>query len=152
MSVLFFYGINKAAESSSKANFAKRSATRGKAGAFFCTRVITELASGREEIEFFSAPEQLTARFRRTKIAPSVLVLVISSADTLESLISIKDLFDDLFIVIILIGSGLESQQRARALGPHFIARADDNPDDVVRVLSDFLGHSKKKSRDERMD
>jgi len=139
MKVLFFSDTKKNEGSSANRCLPKGSRERGIPGKGHYVGIIAELFSRNVAVEFCGTAAQLATRLSRPKTPPSVLVLVVDGPETLSSLITAKDLFDDTYVVVILAGEGLELQKRALSLEPRYIARDDDDPGHVSAVLFKLL-------------
>ncbi|MCP4114602.1 MAG: hypothetical protein GY737_04230 [Desulfobacteraceae bacterium] len=90
-----------------------------------------------EEIEVCDTVHRLIARFHQPKVAPAVLILVIDGQQTLESLISVRDLFDGIPVIVILTGEDPQTLRRTYTLGPRYISHGDDL-DHVAEVLANL--------------
>lgn len=101
--------------------------------------IIAELFSRNVAVEVCSTAARLATRLSRPKAPPSILILVVDGPETLSSLITAKDLFDDAYVVAILAGEGLELQKRTLSFEPRYIARDDDDPGHVSAVLFKLL-------------
>jgi hypothetical protein len=77
-------------------------------------------------IEFCDSVPQLTARFHRPMAAPAVVVLVIDGQDTLESLISVRDFFDGIPVIVIHTFESPQNLRQTYALCPRYIGHDDD--------------------------
>lgn len=77
-------------------------------------------------IEFCDNVPQLTARFHRPMAAPAALILVIDGQDTLESLISVRDFFDGIPVIVIPTFESPQTLRQTYALCPRYIGHDDD--------------------------
>ncbi len=88
-------------------------------------------------IEFCDTVPQLTARFHRPMAAPTVLILVIDGQDTLESLISVRDFFDGIPVIIIPTFESPQTLRQTYTLCPRYIGNGD-NLIHVAAVLANL--------------
>jgi len=100
-------------------------------------RLIKAFGPNIGELEFCDTVLQLTARFHRPMAAPAVLILVIDGQDTLESLISVRDFFDGIPVIIIPTFESPQTLRQTYALCPRYIGN-DDNLIHVAAVLANL--------------
>ncbi len=92
-----------------------------------------------ENTEIYSTIDTLGKRLRRPSYNISVAVLLISSREELRDVLSIRHLFDNIKIILILPDRKNETIVIGHKLRPRFLSYTDSDFIDVVVVLENML-------------
>ena len=77
-------------------------------------------------------------------------VLLAASKGQLSELLSLRELLNDVRIILILPDRGRETISQGHLLRPRFLSYADGDLTDVIAVLSKMLERLNRNSKDER--
>lgn len=88
-----------------------------------------------EKLEIFRTIDSLSRRLRQPLNDVAIAVLLATKRKDLLKLLSIKDLFDDIKIILILPDSNKDTISLGYKLYPRFVSYADSNFMDVAAVL-----------------
>ena len=92
-----------------------------------------------ENTEIYSTIDTLGKRLRRPSYNIAIAVLLISSREELRSVLSIRHLFDNIKIVLILPDRKNETIVIGHKLRPRFLSYTDNDFIDVAVVLENML-------------
>ena len=93
----------------------------------------------REQIELFRSIDSLSRRLCVATYNLNVAVLLASSRKDLSEILSIRDLFRDIRIILILPDRDRDTISQGHKLYPRFLSYVDDNFADVAAVLEKML-------------
>ncbi|MBW1741791.1 MAG: hypothetical protein JRJ42_11835 [Deltaproteobacteria bacterium] len=103
-------------------------------------RVIEALVP-RRKTEIYRTMESLSGRLRQSKYDLAIAVLLAASSEDLMELLSIRDLLDDVRIILVLPDRENDTIRKGHTLRPRFLTYADSNFVDVSAVLSKMLAN-----------
>ena len=89
--------------------------------------------------EIYRTIESLSYRLQQPKYDLAVAVLLASSREDLVDLLSIRNLLDDLRVILLLPNREKETINKGHTLRPRFLTYADSNLLNVAAVLSKML-------------
>lgn len=89
--------------------------------------------------EIYRTIDSLSHRLRQPKYDLAVAVLLASSREDLVDLLSIRDLLDDLRIILLLPNREKDTIDKGHTFRPRFLTYADCNLLNVAAVLSKML-------------
>lgn len=115
-------------------------------------RVIEGLVP-RKRTETYRTIDSLARRLRRPRYDLAVVVLLAAGKQDLLDLLSIRDLLEDLRIVLLLPNRQKDTIAKGHTLRPRFLTYADSDFSDVAAVLRKMLENvynNKKSSKKER--
>jgi len=92
-----------------------------------------------ENTEIYSTIDTLGKRLRRPSYNIAIAVLLISSREELRDVLSIRHLFDNIKIVLILPDRNNETIVIGHKLRPRFLSYTDSDFKDVAAVLKKML-------------
>ena len=92
--------------------------------------------------EFYLTIDDLTNRLRRPKGDPAIAVLLAGSQKDFMDILSIRDLLDQLRIILILPDRNDDTVRKGHALFPRFLTYVDGNFDWVKAVLEKMLSNN----------
>ena len=92
-----------------------------------------------ENTEIYSTIDTLGNRLRQPSYNIAVAVLLISSREELRDVLSIRHLFDNIKIILILPDRKNETIVTGHKLRPRFLSYTDSNFIDVAVVLENML-------------
>ncbi len=92
-----------------------------------------------ENTEIYSTIDTLGKRLRRPSYNIAIAVLLISSREELRDVLSIRHLFDNIKIVLILPDRNNETIVIGHKLRPRFLSYTDSDFIDVAVVLENML-------------
>jgi len=92
-----------------------------------------------ENTEMYSTIDTLGKRLRRPSYNIAVAVLLISSSEELRNVLSIRHLFDNIKIILILPDRKNETIVIGHKLRPRFLSYTDSDFIDVAVVLENML-------------
>ncbi len=104
-----------------------------------------ELVVKTTEIEIFRTTENLKSRLYRFIHNLEVAVLLASSRKELQYIVSIRDLFGDIRIILILPDRERDTISQGHKLYPRFLSYVDSNFADVAAVLAKMLKNMESK-------
>lgn len=93
----------------------------------------------REQIELFRSIDSLSRRLRQATDNLNVAVLLASSRKDLSEILSIRDFFRDIRIILVLPDREKDTIANGHRMYPRFISYADDDFKDVSAVLKKML-------------
>jgi hypothetical protein len=88
----------------------------------------------------------LIRRLRRPVNGFDIAVLLASTKEDLEDILSIRNLLSDLRIILVLPDRGKSTISKGHSLRPRFLSYADSNLGDVGAVLAKMIENSCSKS------
>lgn len=115
--------------------------TNGLNGAGVRLQRVIETEVSVDQIEIYRNVASLTRRLRRYRIDLNIAVVLASSREDLEAILSIVELFYDLRIILILPDRKKETISKGLKLYPRYLSYADGDFSDVAAVLEKMLGH-----------
>ncbi len=103
-------------------------------------QIIEPLISNQQK-EIYKSIEELSQRFRQPLGDKCIGVFLASHQQDLSDLLSIRDLFRDLRIILVLPDREENTTTKGHALRPRFLSYADGDLTDVAAVMSKMLGN-----------
>jgi hypothetical protein len=100
---------------------------------------VLETEVSKDQIEICRDVAGLTRRFRGPRLELKIAVLLVSSREDLEAILSIAELLYDLRIILILPDREHETISMGFKLYPRFVSYADGDFSDVAAVLGKML-------------
>ncbi len=91
------------------------------------------------EIEIYRTIESLANRFKQAAYNLCIAVLFAADKEALSGFLSIRNLFDDVRIVLILPDRNNETISSGHKLYPRFLSYSDSNFNDVALVLNKMI-------------
>jgi hypothetical protein len=92
--------------------------------------------------EFYLKIDDLVDRLRRPKSDPTIAVFLAATRQDLEDLLTFRDFFDRIRIILILPNRDEETITKGHALLPRFLTYVDGNFDWVKAVLRKMLSNN----------
>ena len=92
--------------------------------------------------EFFLTVDDFANRLHQPKSDPAIAVLLAAGRKDLEDLLTIRDLFDRIRIILILPDRNKDTVKKGHALFPRFLTFVDGNFDWVTAVLYKMLANN----------
>ena len=92
-----------------------------------------------DEIEIYRTIESLANRFKQAAYNLCIAVLFAADKEALSGFLSIRNLFDDVRIVLILPDRNNETISSGHKLYPRFLSYSDSNFNDVALVLNKMI-------------
>ena len=108
---------------------------------FLCFNMHQELHD-KYKGEFCQAIDELANRLRGPKGDPIIAVLLAASQKELTEILSIRNLLDQLRLILILPDSNHDTITRGYSLFPRFLFHADTNFDWVTAVVYKILSNN----------
>jgi hypothetical protein len=99
----------------------------------------------RKNLEKYDVLADLLSRLNLPRNGLAIAVLIISTKDELHQLTTLRDLFLEISIIIILPDRTLEMKNRAFQLFPRFISYYDADKTDIVSVLKKMMSNITKR-------
>ncbi|MBW2020216.1 MAG: hypothetical protein JRI58_08215 [Deltaproteobacteria bacterium] len=96
----------------------------------------------REKTKICRTIESLTRRLRQPSHDLSIAVLLATNQKELFDLLSLRDLFADIRIILVLPDKKRDTIAKGHSLQPRFLTYADSNFAAVAAVLSKMLGNN----------
>jgi len=93
----------------------------------------------RQHLEIQRNIKNLSKRLNRFPREIDLAVLFAASKDQLSELLSLRELLDDVRIILILPDRGRETISKGHLLRPRFLSYADGDLTDVIAVLNKML-------------
>lgn len=106
---------------------------------------VIELMAPQEQVETFITVDGLDRKLRQPVHGVGIAVLLATSKKELLELYSLKDLLNDVKIILILPDSESETTTLAHKLWPRFTSYLDSDFKDVGAVLRKMIEHMKSK-------
>lgn len=100
-----------------------------------------------DQIEIHHNIDSLTSRLCQPRYDLTAIVLLTSNCKDLLDLLSIRDMFDDIPIILILPDRERDTISKGHKLYPRFISYMDGDFSDVASVLAKMLGNAYQKER-----
>jgi hypothetical protein len=94
-----------------------------------------------DEIEIFRTIDSLSRRLKQPKFDLKIMVLLTTTRKELSEILSIKDLFHDIRIILILPDCDGATLSMGHTLYPRFISYIDSDFEDVAVALSNITGY-----------
>ena len=98
-----------------------------------------EKASLAARTEIFSCIEDLSVWLRRLLSGITIAVLYAPGAEDFQTLLSIKELLQDVYVLLILPDRKASTLSRGHMLNPRFLTFVDADPSDVGLVLTKMI-------------
>ena len=98
-----------------------------------------EKASLAARTEIFSCIEDLSVWLRRLLSGITIAVLYAPGAEDFQTLLSIKELLQDVYVLLILPDRKASTLSRGHMLSPRFLTFMDADPSDVGLVLTKMI-------------
>lgn len=108
-------------------------------------RIIEAQVPG-DEIEIHRNIKSLTSRLRGPRCNLTIIVLLAVSCKDLQGLLLIRDLFDDIPIILILPDRERDTITAGHKLYPRFLSYMDSDFSDVALVLTKMLERAERTS------
>ncbi|MCP4576752.1 MAG: hypothetical protein GY846_10765 [Deltaproteobacteria bacterium] len=95
-----------------------------------------------DEIEIYRTIESLAGRLRQPGTDQMIAVLLAAAGKDLSDILSIRELFEDIKIILILPDGERSTISGGHKLYPRFVCCADSDFSDVAAVLGKMLENS----------
>lgn len=92
-----------------------------------------------EKIEFFHKSEQLINRIQHTVYDISGAIIVVGSKDELDLLLRYKTLFDDIYILLILLDENPAMLTKSLELRPRHTVCWKKEKKEIIAILHNFV-------------
>ena len=92
-----------------------------------------------DEIEIYRTIESLSSRLKQTAYNLGIAVLFAANKEALSGFLSIRNLFDDVRIILILPDGEEDTIRKGHLLRPRFLKPVDSNFNDVALVLNKMI-------------
>ncbi len=112
-------------------------------------RKIIDNAALAAHTEVFSNIEDLAGRLRRPLSDNSIAVLYVPRGKDLQALLLIKELLQEVYVLLMLPNRKESSISKGYILRPRFLTFVDDDLEDVGLVLTKMIECYGKKTREE---
>jgi hypothetical protein len=100
----------------------------------------------KENIELYSSISELSSRLRRPQCESIIVVLLISDGEDLKRIITVRSLFDNIRIILVLPDSNIATVKIGHSLHPRYLSFTDGSLGDVVSVLARMIESEKMQS------
>ncbi len=104
--------------------------------------MLTGLAP-KENIEIYGTISELSSRLRRPQCESIIVVLLISDGKDLKQIITVKALFDNLRIILVLPDNNISTVKIGHSLHPRYLSFKDGSLSDVASVLARMIESEK---------
>ena len=106
----------------------------------------------REEIEIYETIDSLSCRLHQPIFDLDIAVLLATTKEELEDILSLRDLLSDVRSILVLPDREEETNAKGHMLRPRFITYADDNFIELAAVLTKVLEHTnlRKEEKDNK--
>lgn len=122
-----------------------------KEGAGLRLQRLIETLVPREEIEIYKTIDSLSYRLRQPIFDLDIAVLLATTKEELEDILSLRDLLSDVRSVLVLPDREADTNAQGHILRPRFITYADGNFIELAAVLTKMIEHTNLK-KEERED
>ena len=110
---------------------------------------VVELLLPEKKIELYRSIDDLSRQLRQPVFSPRIAVLLASSPEELENIISIRELLEDIKIILIVPDINPATLARGHTLRPRFLCDCNSDFVDVAAVLGQMI---KKLGQNNRYD
>ena len=110
-----------------------------KEGAGLRLQRLIETLVPREEIEIYKTIDSLSYRLRQPIFDLDIAVLLATTKEELEDILSLRDLLSDVRSVLVLPDREADTNAQGHTLSPRFITYADSDFVELAAVLSKML-------------
>lgn len=93
----------------------------------------------KEKIEIYRTIDSLSHRLRQSLDSLSLAVILAHTEGELLNILSIRDLLNDIRLILIIPDRKKETLSKAHSLCPRFLSYIDDDFTDIVVVLDKML-------------
>jgi hypothetical protein len=100
-----------------------------------------------DEIEIFRTVDSLARRLKQPVFDLKITVLLTTTRQELSEILLIKDLFQDIRIILILPDGDSETLSMGHTLYPRFISYIDSDFEDVAVALSKMTGYMESQQK-----
>lgn len=100
---------------------------------------VIELLLPEKKIELYRSIDDLSVRLRQPVISLRIAILLASSTEELENIISIRELLEDIKIILIIPDINPASLARGHTLRPRFLCDCNSDFVDVAAVLGQMI-------------
>lgn len=107
---------------------------------------VTKMAPEKADTEIFGSIRSLSRRLRRPSDDFAIAVLAAVDREDLANIISIRSLFLEIPVILILPDREADTTAMGYTLIPRFLTYTDGNPVEVGAVLEKMLQNHKKKN------
>ena len=106
----------------------------------------------REEIEIYETIDSLSCRLHQPIFHLDIAVLLATTKEELEDILSLRDLLSDVRNILVLPDRKEETNAQGHMLRPRFITYADGNFIELAAVLTKVLEHTnlRKEEKDNK--
>ena len=109
---------------------------------------LLEAVSPGQKSEIIRTISDLSGRFLQPlRCHPNVVILVSKSKEELSELISIRDLLDDLRIILVLPDRERDTVSKGHILRPRFLSYIDSDFIEIAAVLNKILATSRPEEK-----
>jgi hypothetical protein len=100
---------------------------------------VIELLLPEKKVEFYQLIDDLSTRLRQPVVTPRIAILLASSPEELENIISIRELLENIKIILIVPDINPATLARGHTLRPRFLSSCDSDFVDVAAVLGRMI-------------
>ncbi len=108
---------------------------------------VIELLLPEKKIELYRSIDDLSTLLRQPVFFPRIAVLLASSPEELENIISIRELLEDIKIILIVPDINPATLARGHTLRPRFLCDCNSDFVDVAAVLGQMIKKLDQNSR-----
>ena len=109
-------------------------------------REIVETQVQREDLEIYRTIEALSRRLHRPRGTLSLVVLLAASRKTLSELLLLRDLLNDIPVILVLPDRKADTVSKGHRLHPRFACCMDGDFSDVALVLAKMIANGALKN------
>ena len=103
------------------------------------TKVVRDLLPSGWELESFHNIEDLSERLHRPRKGLAIAVLLSNTPDDLAGLLSLKDLFKDIQIILIVPDANSDTMINGYKLYPRYVGYKNGDLSEIVLVLAKMI-------------
>lgn len=92
-----------------------------------------------EEIEIYRTKAELSQRLHQPRYNLDVCILCAPNRKAFSDILSLRELLEDLLIILLLPDSKKDTITKGHTLRPRFLSYVDGNPDIITAVLKKML-------------
>ncbi|MBF0378858.1 MAG: hypothetical protein HQK72_15460 [Desulfamplus sp.] len=99
-----------------------------------------------EKVDFFDKLDLLINRIQHTVYDIAGIIIVLDNKNELDILLSYKNLFDDIYILLILLGENPAMFTKSLELRPRYIVYWKKEKKEIIAILHNFVRIIKKRN------
>jgi hypothetical protein len=100
---------------------------------------VIELLLPENKFEFYRSIDDFTLRLRQPVFNPRIAILLASSRDDLQNILSIRELLEDTKIILIVPDTNPATVAQGHTLRPRFLSDCNSDFIDVASVLGQMI-------------